>query len=169
MRDSIFFSYCHEDHDWLSEIQTVLSPAIKNSNVLSWSDKDIKPGMKWSDEVDKALARAKVVVLLVSPSFLASSFVQDKELPTILRAAQTDGVRVIWVYVRPCLVARTEIADFQAAHDIRKPLNVITNARRSIALVEICEKILLAYEESAEPPPPNTRILSVTPPTGIAG
>jgi hypothetical protein len=143
--DSIFFSYSHQDKKWLDEIEKVLVPALKGSKIDAWSDKEIKPGMKWKQEIEKALARAKVAVLIVSPDFLASKFIAENELPHILQSAQTRGVTVVWVYVKPAMYRYTDIADFQAAHDVSKPLCTLSANRLPMAILEICEQIIAAH------------------------
>lgn len=152
-RDTIFFSYSREDTDWLDRIKLVLKPALtgvkSGAKVEAWSDQNIQPGKKWQDEIKTALTRAKVAVLLVSPEFLASEYVQQNELPEILNGAECKDITVVWVYVRPCMYEHTDIADFQAAHDLKKPLSIMTTAKADVTVLEVCKEIIRAYDREA--------------------
>jgi internalin A len=98
-----------------------------------WVDTRIQPGQRWKEEIQKALARAKVAVLLVSPDFLASEFIHKDELPPLLAAAQKDGLTILWVPLRPSLYKATDIADYQAVSDPRTPLSILTEAQQEAA------------------------------------
>jgi len=80
--------------------------------------------------------------MLVSPDFLASDFVCGEELPQLLKAAEEGGLRVCWVLVRSCLFETSPLADFQAAHEVSRPLNSLSEAELDGALVRICNEIL---------------------------
>jgi hypothetical protein len=115
-RDQVFISYSHKDRDWLEKLQTVLKPLVRKGVITIWDDTQIRAGDQWRDHIAEALGNARVAVLLVSPDFLASDFIADHELPPLLRAAQDEGLTIIWVLVRDCLFSETKIADYQAAH-----------------------------------------------------
>ena len=99
----------------------------------------------------RGFGEARVAVLLVSPDFLASDFIADHELPPLLRAAQDEGLRILWVLIRDCLFSETEIAGYQAAHDISRPLAMLTLAEVDTALVGIAKKIKAAFAAQAKP------------------
>ncbi|GCL62184.1 protein kinase domain-containing protein [Pseudaquabacterium pictum] len=86
-----FVSYAHEDRDW----RTLLFERSIGTTVgdcLVWSDDQLRGGDHWRDEIRQQLGRCSVAVLLVSPHFLASSFIAQDELPEILaRAALPAG------------------------------------------------------------------------------
>jgi 8-oxo-dGTP pyrophosphatase MutT (NUDIX family) len=137
----VFICYSHKDQRWLDQLETMLTPLRRTAGIDVWSDQRIQPGDPWRQEIDVALARTKVVVLLVSPNFLASRFISDVELPAHLEAVRADGVRILWVPVSDCLYRVTPIGTYQAVLDPDRPLDTLTTARRRRALVKVCESI----------------------------
>ena len=71
--------------------------------IKKWCDRDIAPGDNWEHEIEKALNECQVALLLVSPDFLASRFINEREIPPIAKASQDASVPVLWLLVRPCL------------------------------------------------------------------
>ena len=145
-RDKIFVSYSHADKKLFNEFKTMLAPAIRKGVVHLWDDTKIAPGAKWRDEIEKALAEARIAVLLVSPKFLESEFIANHELPPLLKAAEEDGLTVFWIYLEHCLYEQTEIATYQAAHNISKPLSALSKSERQAVLSETCAKLIRLAE-----------------------
>lgn len=155
-RDKLFISYSHQDRAWLEKLQLNLRPYFRQNeaSILAWDDRQIRPGAKWFDEIDHALASACVAVLLVTPDFLASEFINDVELPHLLRAAQTEGLQILWIAVRASAVAATEISHYQGLNNPAEPLANLSEAAQDAKLVEICKKIKHALQPPALPSPP---------------
>jgi hypothetical protein len=144
IRDQVFICYSHKDERWLNDLQTHLKPYVRNG-LTAWSDKQIAPGSKWLPEIETALASAKVAVLLVTPYFLDSDFIHEKELGPLLKKAEKGKVRIIWIPVRACAYKETLLKDYQAAGDPEKPLEIM-KANRNKAWVKICEEIKKAVK-----------------------
>jgi len=140
-RDQVFISYAHSDARWLERLQIVLKPLTRNKTISVWDDSKIQPGTQWKAEITKALASAKVAVLLVSQHFLASDFIAHDELPPLLQAAAADGLTILWVAVGASLYQDTEIADYQAANNPERPLDSLRPSARNKELVRIATKI----------------------------
>ena len=98
-RDHVFVSYSHaDDEDPENGSATWACWSAATSKI--WTDKDIEPGMKWQDEIRDALSRTKVAVLMISTDFLSSDFITNQELPSLLAAAQSEGVATCPVIVK---------------------------------------------------------------------
>jgi TIR domain-containing protein len=114
VRDKVFVSYSRDDKKWLDLLLQTLSPLIRVKPNAIWWDGMIKAGQEWREEIQGGLSSAKVAVLLVSPGFLASEFILNEELPSILNAAKNEGVAILWSLVRNCWYERTPLHRFQA-------------------------------------------------------
>ncbi|NER30843.1 MAG: TIR domain-containing protein, partial [Symploca sp. SIO1C4] len=143
-RNQVFISYSHQDKIWLERLQTMLKPLMRNQTISVWDDTRIRAGAKWREEITKALAVAKVAVLMVSSNFLASDFIAEQELPPLLKAAEQQGLTIIWVYLSACMYKESEIGDYQAAHNLSKPLNTLDDGERDLVLLYICQEIKAA-------------------------
>lgn len=140
-RDQVFISYSHKDTDWLKRIEVMLKPLTRNGSLDVWTDQRIEAGDDWRHEIETALKRAKAAVMLVSPDFLASDFVQDVEIPSLLDAAKLEGVAILWVPISDCLYSYTPIARYQAIIDPSSPLDSLTTSDANRAIRKIAETI----------------------------
>ena len=151
LRDQVFISYSHKDREWLSKLQTMLKPMVRNKIISVWEDAKISAGDEWRGEIKEALARAKAAVLLVSPYFLESDFIAEHELPPLLDAARKEGLVILWVYISHCLYDETEIEHYQAANEISKPLDSLTPSEQNRVLADVCRKIKAAATPKSPP------------------
>ena len=150
-REQVFFSYSHKDRRWLERFQAMLKPLIQTNQLSVWDDTKIKSGHIWRDEIKKAIAAAKVAVLLVTTDFLNSNFIAEHELPPLLEAAQREGLTILLVVVDHNLFEETELGRYQAVNDPARPLTGISGAKRQKELVKICREIKSAVEAPIPP------------------
>ena len=88
---------------------------MKKNQFPLWDDTKINAGEEWRKEIETAIQKAKVAVLLVSPAFLASNFIDENELPPLLDA-RSEGLVVIWIPLSYSNYEETEIEKYHAAH-----------------------------------------------------
>ena len=91
--------------------------------------------------MDAALARAGIVILLVSPNYLASNPIATGELPQVLQAERKEGLRIIPVAVSAIWVRDSPLAEFQFANDVNKPLDTLPLSRLNGELVRIAQQV----------------------------
>ncbi len=137
----IFISYSHKDKNWLERLSTALKPLVYGEVVETWDDRNLPPGSNWLDEIDKAIASARIAVLLVSQEFLASSFIHRQELPRLLKRRDR-GMGFFWVPLEACLYKFTALKDIQSAWDPSKPLAGLNEAELAAAFTEIATKLV---------------------------
>ncbi len=139
----VFVSYSHKDKRWLDIVLLNLTTYERDSGLTFkvWSDKDIQPGQLWREEIESALMRSSLAVLLVTQNFLASDFIARKELQPLLALAQKDGVQILWVAVSHSTVEDTVIASYQSLNNPDKPLDRLQKPQRNQELTRIAKKI----------------------------
>jgi len=141
----VFISYSHHDEMYLRRLLVHLRPLEKNDSIDLWVDTKLEAGDKWNAEIETALARARVAILLVSADFLASDFIVDNELPPLLESAASRGTRIIPVIVSHCRFSRDEnLKGFQAINDPRNPIASLDENGRE----EIYNEVAVAVEQS---------------------
>ena len=151
-RRHVFISYSHADRAWVERIHQVMAPLLRQegNSLRLWDDSQIQPGERWQEEIETALARAQVALLLVSADFLASEFVMGKEVPALLRAAKAEGVTVLWVPLSACLVRHTPIHAYQAVLAPEHTLDAMEPPQQRLALVRIAEAVHNALRHAEE-------------------
>lgn len=152
-RTQVFISYSHADAEHLLRLKVHLRPFERKGQVDLWVDTQIKPGQKWRAEIEAALNRSAVAVLLVSADFLASDFVVESELPVLLKAAQEEGVSILPVILKPCAFSATkEISQFQAVNAPSAPLISVGENEREAIWVKVAEAINNSLEALSRAP-----------------
>lgn len=141
VKKTVFISYSHNDREWLDRVRKSLRMLERKGLVEIWDDSAIKPGDKWREEIDKALQRSKVAILLVSPNFAASDFILEEELPYIQQSAQSQSVVLSWIAVSSAPYDDIGVGEIQAMNDPTAPLDSLDEGSCNRALTKIYEEI----------------------------
>lgn len=165
-RTHVFISYSHADAEWLTRLQIMLKPLTRNQAITVWDDTRIQAGSRWREDIERALASARVAVLLVSPNFLALEFIANDEIPPLLKASVEDGLSILWVAVSSSLYEVTDIAAYQAANNPATPLDALSPAALNAELVKIAQKIRHAATRPVTLTPADTRASAPQPMAG---
>ena len=104
-RDLVFVSYSHQNPEWCERLLILLKPFVRQGRLQVWADRYIEHGSLWRRDIDTALDRTAVGVILLTPELLASDFVADVEIPRLLRAAQAGELTLLIVPIGTILTA----------------------------------------------------------------
>ena len=140
---NVFVSYSHEDKAWLERVQVHLRPLARDGKLDLWDDTRIKTGQRWRDEIEAALAKADVAVLLISADFYASDFIASDELPPLLEAARSErGLLIAGVHINFSRFDRDEkLSDYQSVNTPSRPIEDLPKAQQEKVFDDLARSI----------------------------
>jgi len=97
----VFYSYAHEDEALRDEVEKHLSLLKRNGLIVGWHDRGIGAGDEWRDQIDAHARSAHIILLLISPDFLASDYCYDVEMKLALERHARREARVVPIILRP--------------------------------------------------------------------
>jgi hypothetical protein len=120
---SVFISYSHKDEAEKEALRLHLG-VLGNAGLIDiWSDDRIDAGGDWQREIARAIAGARVAILLISKHFLNSDFILRQEVPALLERRMHDGLVVFPVIATACAWEKVEwLAKLNAKPKNGKPI-----------------------------------------------
>ncbi len=100
-RIEIFYAYAPEDETWVQELEKHLTSLKRQSIISTWHPRLITAGSDWQHVIDVHLHKASLILLLISPDFLASDYCYGNEMRQALQREREKGVCVIPILLRP--------------------------------------------------------------------
>jgi TIR domain len=99
---NLFFSYSHADESLRDQLEKHLVALQRQGIISSWHDRRITAGSEFADAIDGHLDAADVILLLISPDFIASDYCYEREMKRAMERHGKGEARVIPVILRPC-------------------------------------------------------------------
>ena len=99
---TLAFSYAHADEQLRNELEVHLAPLRREGLIDPWHDRRILAGQEFKGEIDLHFEAADIILLLVSPDFIASNYCYDVEMKQALERHNRGEATVIPVILRPC-------------------------------------------------------------------
>jgi hypothetical protein len=97
----IFFCYAHEDEPLLNRLKIQLISMQRRGLIEMWHDRDINAGTEWEGEISEQINTAQIILLLISPDFMASDYCYGIEMKRALERHKNGEACVIPVILRP--------------------------------------------------------------------
>lgn len=99
---TLFYSYAHEDEALREQLEQHLALLQREGLLQTWHDRQIEAGADWQHAIDENLETASIILLLISPAFLASDYCYEVEMRRALDRHKAGEAHVIPILLRPC-------------------------------------------------------------------
>jgi hypothetical protein len=125
-RPRVFISYSFKDGEWRRRILNYLERAKTTIGGFEIGDDAlIGEGAGWASEVGQQVSQPNAAILLISPNYLGSEEIRNKELPELLSRRTATGLQLIPLLVEACDWRRTLpwLESLQVYPQNRQPLS----------------------------------------------
>jgi hypothetical protein len=119
---AVCYCYAHQDQTFRDELDRHLIPMRRAGHITTWSAGEILPGSEWDATIQTHLDTADLLVLLVSPDFLASGYCWSSEMPRALARHAAGTARVLPVIIRDADWESTPLKDLQVLPGQKKSI-----------------------------------------------
>ncbi len=123
----LFLSYSHKDEPLKDQLNVFLAPLRRSGKIAVWQDRQILPGTEWDAAIKQELAEADIILLLVSPDFIASEYIWKYEIAGAMERHERREATVVPIIVRPCNWHDMPFAKVQALPRNAKPVTQYAN------------------------------------------
>lgn len=96
----LFISYADKDQSLKKDLETHLSLLRRQGLIEVWSERPIIANQAYQGLIDEKLETADIVLLLVTPSFMASDYCYEGELARAMELHRKGEIRVIPVIAK---------------------------------------------------------------------
>lgn len=152
MKRKIFISYSHRDMEYAYAIHRQLKAYGVDETMifLDRAKKGVDAGEEWEERIEDEIFYAGVVLFLVSPNFLTSTFIMTKEMPKILETHEPNSprrVKIYWVKLSEITVPK-ELKPFQGFCN-GSPLSTLGESDKQKAIDDIAKTLSSGYNVDA--------------------
>ena len=141
---SVFISYSHQDEAFKNELMAHLTNLQRQQKIQAWDDRNIEAGSEWDRAIKQALEEAQIVLMLITPQFMASNYCYDQEMKQALERHDAGTARVIPILIRPVDWQETPFSKLQVLPKDAKPVTQWSD--RDAAFVNVVQGIRRAVE-----------------------
>jgi tetratricopeptide (TPR) repeat protein len=144
----LFYCYAREDRHLREELDLHITSLKRQYHIITWHDYEISPGTEWKREIDAQLNAAHIILLLISPHFIASDYCYSVEMKRALERHDAREACVIPILLRPVYWKEATFSHLQLLPRNTIPLTSWSN--RDEAFSSVTADIHLAIKKQME-------------------
>ncbi len=133
----VFYSFADADEPLRNKLEEHLSLLHHEGFITIWHKHQISAGMDWTEATELHLNTASVILLLISPSFLASDYCYRIEMQRALQRHNNHEACIIPILLRPVDWQNTPLGKLKALPSNGKPITQWRNRDRALTNVAI--------------------------------
>lgn len=118
---------------------------VREGLIEVWTDRAVAAGADWEQSILSELAAADIVILLVTPDFVASAYCFEIELPEALRRNREDGLRVLPIHVKAVDLPNLPFGKIQGLPTEMRPITAWPDADE--AWLRVAQGVRTAAED----------------------
>ena len=154
-KGAVFISYSKKDMAWRERVQAFLETLETWGDAEVWADDRIDAGEDWYQEIQKAIDRSAVAVLILTKDFLRTEFIAKQEVPELLRRREELGMKLIPLLIHDCpWKAVRWLRALNIVPPKAKPLDTMSKQQQNAFLSRMTEEIAKFLETWQEPSEP---------------
>ncbi len=119
----LFYSYSHKDESLRDELDAHLTLLKREGFISDWHDRKIRAGDDWGRAISDNLNSADVILFLVSPHFLASTYCRDVEVARAMERHSKGEATVVPIILKPCVWMTKEFAKLEPLPKTGRPIS----------------------------------------------
>ena len=158
MAIDVLLYYTPQDKRISDKLKEHLAPLVRNNYIAIWDSGNILPGTEWKKEMDTHFRKAQFILLLVSSSFLASSYLDRREAQEAIRQHERKEKQVIPIIIRSAHWNLPPLDKLPSLPDTGKP--ILNWRNRDAAYTDVTQGIsqrLAQWNAHSLPDPPTER------------
>jgi len=147
---TIFVSYAHEDDHLRQELDKHLSQLKWQHLITTWYDQEISAGTAWEHEITTHLNTADVILLLISPGFMASPYCYSVEMKQVIERHERGEAHIIPIILRPVDWQGAPFSKLQTLPLDAKPIQSSSQSHQDEAFLDVARGIRKVVEALLE-------------------
>jgi hypothetical protein len=141
----VFCSNSREDQQFLEDLKKHLMSLQREGLITIQADIDISSGKEWKHEITHHLETADIILLLISPDFIASDYCFTEEMQQAIARHEQGTARVVPIVVRPTDWQSSPVGKLRALPQDTIPVSISQN--RDTAFLSITEGLRIVIQE----------------------
>ena len=160
MPSKLFISYAHEDELFKDELMSHLKILERTNVIETWSDRSIKPGEEWNDEIFNNIENSDLFIPLISANFIKSEFCYDKELDFAIKLKAQKKITIIPIIIKACHWSKANFSKYQSLPKNANPISKWKDrdeaySQITASLEELLKPTIAPDQEEVPNPTPN--------------
>jgi TIR domain len=147
---NVFISYSRKDENLREELDVHLSNLKRQGKIEAWHDRAIEAGVDWEAKTQEQLDTASIILLLVSPRFMASDYCYCIEMKQAMQRHEEGTARVIPIILKPVDWKNAPFSKLQALPKDGQPITSSSWNDLDTAFLDVVEGISLAVDSLNE-------------------